>query len=193
MLEKPSNPVFGPPEYGVALGQRATTQSLRQAQACGEVGDDCGGITTIAAYPPPDPPTTPDIAGLTDGTQTALTCLRREVGTNGGTLTVTSAYRSPAYQAHIQDVYDKYKGVDGRDGVENWPETRCPDVQRNVRDEWDKHKPFSERPADNSPHSSGTAFDASWGTLNEGVDIDTLAETCGLSRPQDHSKVASVL
>ena len=31
--------------------------------------------------------------------------------------------------------------------------------------------------------SDGGAFDASWGTLDDGADIDVLAGRCGLSRP----------
>lgn len=48
--------------------------------------------------------------------------------------------------------------------------------------EWDLHG-LGYRPATVSRHSSATAFDASWGTLNADVSIDDLARGCGLSRP----------
>ena len=49
-------------------------------------------------------------------------------------------------------------------------------------EEWNRHM-LRRQPAAVSRHSSGTAFDATWGTLNPGVDIDDLAAGCNLSRP----------
>ena len=136
--------------------------------------DDCGGITAIAA-PSPDPAGL-DTGNLTAGTQAALQCLRREVSENGGSLTVHSAYRSQAYQDHLREVWDKYQTVSG------WAQGRCPDVRDNVQVEWERHD-LAYRPAAQSQHSTGRAFDASWGVLNQGVDIDDLARECSLSRP----------
>ena len=125
----------------------------------------------------PDPWPSNDEAGLTPGTQTALNCLRAAVNANGGTFRLRSAYRPASYQTHIREVYDKYQIVRG------WPEGRCSAVRTNVMAEWRRHAPFGARPARNSLHSSGRAFDANWGTLNAGATIDDLARGCNLSRP----------
>ena len=95
---------------------------------------------------------------------------------NGGSFIVHSAYRPQAYQDHLREVWDKYQTVSG------WAEGRCPDVRENVRMEWRRHR-LGYRPAAQSQHSTGRAFDASWGILDEGVDIDELAGECSLSRP----------
>ena len=143
----------------------------------GEDEDDCEGVTAIVA-PPNDSGDYVDINGLTDGTQTALSCLSDAVGDNGGSLVVISAYRSSDYQDHIQEVWDKHNDI------EDWPETQCSDVRSNVILEWKRHRlNAKERPANDSQHSSGSAFDAYWGTLNQGVSIDELASRCGLVRP----------
>ena len=136
--------------------------------------DDCGGITQIAAHVPDPEPL--DTDNLTAGTGIALQCLRDAVADNGGDLRVISGYRSQAYQDHLREVWDKYQTTSA------WPATRCPEVRENVREEWNLHRIGAE-PADVSPHSSGTAFDARWGTLDAGADIDDLARGCGLSRP----------
>ena len=89
---------------------------------------------------------------------------------------LSSAYRSQAYQDHLREVWDSYQVV------KDWPDDRCAAVQANVEDEWKLHN-LAYRPAQSSRHSTGRAFDANWGTLNEGVTIDELAAGCGLSRP----------
>ena len=140
------------------------------------VEDDCAGVTVIVAVGHNTPAV--DIAGLTPGTQAALQCLRRTVAANGGALNVLSAYRSQTYQDHLREVWNKYQIV------KDWGEERCVAVRVNVLGEWRRHGlNTGESPAERSPHSSGTAFDATWGTLNEGADIDDLARGCSLSRP----------
>ena len=136
--------------------------------------DDCDGVERIT-WTGADPAGI-DTANLTAGTRAALACLRAAVSRAGGMLVVASAYRSAAYQNHLREVWDKYQIV------RDWPTDKCAEVQSNVRAEWDRHD-LVYRPAERSRHSSGRAFDANWGTLNEGEDIDDLAEGCSLSRP----------
>ena len=169
--------------------QSAGTYEVRAAVDCGcnspaallastatATVEDCGGITAITA-PSPDPlPIDTSIMLLTESTQAALDCLRTAVKKNGGMLTVNSAFRSRDYQAHLREVWDKYQTV------EHWPLTRCAAVGDNVRTEWGRHN-LAYRPAAQSPHSDGNAFDANWGTLNDGVTIDALAQGCNLRRP----------
>lgn len=142
--------------------------------------DNCAGVTKIT--PPAVDPAPLDTAGLTPGTQAALTCLRTAVNNNGGRFKLNSAYRSQAYQDHLREVWDKYQIV------EDWRRSRCAEVQRNVRNEWERHG-ITYQPAKESRHSSRVAFDANWGTLNEGVTIDNLAAGCGLSRPVPNDPV----
>ena len=66
-----------------------------------------------AYHPDPEPL---DIANLTQGTQDALACPRSAVADAGGTLTVTSGYRSQSYQDHLLEVWDKYQIVKDRPG-----------------------------------------------------------------------------
>ena len=49
-----------------------------------------------------------DLTGLTPATSRALTRFQRVVGSAGGDLWLTSAYRPPAYQEHLQSVWDKW-------------------------------------------------------------------------------------
>ncbi len=63
---------------------------------------DCGSVPAIAA-PSPDPQPL-DRAGLTAGTQTALTCLETAVDANGGMFRLESAFRSQSYQDHLREV-----------------------------------------------------------------------------------------
>lgn len=136
------------------------------------VADDC--IAPVATYSPDPEPI--DTASLTAGTQTAMNCLESAVMANGGSFRVTSGYRSQSYQNHLREVWDKYQIV------KNWPSNRCRQVRVNVIEEWDRHRLIA-RPAAESRHTSKTAFDATWGTLNAGVTIDGLARGCNLSRP----------
>jgi hypothetical protein len=87
----------------------------------------------------------------------------------------TSAYRPQSYQDHIREVWDKYQEVS------NWPLDQCPDIRANVEAEWLLHG-LDVRPALNSNHSLGIAFDGTWDLSSE-EDIDTLAAGCELSRP----------
>jgi len=128
---------------------------------------------SIAAYSPDPYPL--DIENLTADTKTALTCLKNAVEKVGGTLPVTSGYRPQAYQDHLIDVWDKYQMV------KNWPAGYCTSVRQPIQTEWNRHG-LVTRPAAESDHTNGTAFDSTW-SLPPGQNIDTLAQGCSLSRP----------
>jgi len=137
--------------------------------------DDCDGVEPVAPYSPDPYPV--DEEHLTQETKGALACLRQALQDINGTLDVTSAYRPPEYQQHLQEVYDKYQKV------KDWPATKCPSVRQNIMTEWSRHN-LTYRPADDSPHSTGKAFDANWWIPRDTKkDIDTLAGDCNLSRP----------
>ena len=128
-------------------------------------------VSPVTAYNPDPYPL--DIAGMTQGTQTALTCLQNAVGAAGGSLTVTSAFRPQAYQDHIREVWDKWQAIQNNNSA------ACAQTKAQVQTEWNRHG-LAFQPAAVSNHTAGNAFDATWnpGTLN----IDQLAGGCNLSR-----------
>lgn len=116
-------------------------------------------------------------ANLIAAMQTALDCLRQAVAAAGGTLTVNSAFRPPAYQAHLREVWDRWNAL------RNSRDPECEDLKEEVRQEFQRHGLLlTQRPAANSAHTRGEAFDARW-NLPSGTDIDSLAEDCDLRRP----------
>lgn len=119
-----------------------------------------------------------DTSKLNSGMKTALACLKQQVSGVGGTLTVTSAYRPPAYQQHLRDVYDRWEELQNYRG-----DASCTEARRVVEEEFTSHGLLpSQQPALSSAHSRGEAFDASW-TLPNNTSIDSLAARCNLRRP----------
>jgi hypothetical protein len=120
---------------------------------------------------------TVDTSRLNAAMQTALACLIGRAGTAGGTLTVTSAFRPPAYQAHLREVWDRWNDL------KNLRTPECASLRLQAQQEFLKHGLLlSQRPAATSGHTRGEAFDARW-TLPPAVSIDALALACDLTRP----------
>jgi fibronectin type 3 domain-containing protein len=118
-----------------------------------------------------------NIAQMTNDTQVALTCLQQRVNAVGGTIVVTSAFRPQSYQDHLREVWDKYMQL------RNWTESECTTIRNQVVTEFIMHGLLvTQRPADSSSHSTGTAFDAVV-DLPNGQNVDTLAGECNLVRP----------
>ncbi len=118
-----------------------------------------------------------DTADLLPAMQTALNCLQSAAGAARGTLTVNSAYRPPAYQTHLREVWDRWNDLRNRRDPE------CANLRTEVQQEFQRHGLLlTQRPAAASAHTRGEAFDANW-NLPAGVSIDTLAANCGLQRP----------
>jgi hypothetical protein len=117
-----------------------------------------------------------DEAHLTPQTQTALACFRNAIATHDGTIFLRSAWRPPAYQKHLQEVWDRWWAL--RDLT---PEelAYCTELVADITEEWDTHD-IDHRPATNSPHPQGRAFDAN---VNVPGGPDGLAQLCGLIRP----------
>ena len=107
-----------------------------------------------------------------------LACLETAVLAAGGTFEVTSAFRPPAYQEHLREVWDKWQLLRNR------REPECAELREAVRQEFVNHELLlSQRPAaGNGAHTQGNAFDAAF-TLPAGRSIDTLATGCNLRRP----------
>jgi len=114
----------------------------------------------------------------------ALVRFQKVVAQVGGSLELKSAYRPPAYQQHLQQVWDK------------WMELRtnnvaaCQDLRAQVQQEFLRHDLLeSQRPVTSSDHTRGMAFDAAV-TIppharlkRRKVTLDKLAHIVGLRRP----------
>lgn len=110
----------------------------------------------------------------------ALNDLRRAVQSEGGTLTVNSAWRPPTYQTYFFDIVQKNEWFKARPKITTVIPT-CATIKSDVVNAHKKHG-LGTKAGETSPHSSGIAFDANWsGVSNER--IDTLAKQFNLHRP----------
>ncbi len=128
--------------------------------------------------------------GLTRACSRALSLFTKKIVSVGGTIHVTSAWRPAPYQAHLQQVWDKWM-VELRDNTG----PSCSDLRNSIASEFSRHALLeTQRPAAYSDHTRGTAFDA---VVSVPVRIvaaarrkrrpvingDTLALSAGLRRP----------
>lgn len=120
---------------------------------------------------------TVNTAGLTAAMQTNLSCLQQAATAARGTVTVNSAFRPPAYQQHLREVWDRWNDLRNRRDPE------CAQLRTDVQREFQQHGLLlTQRPAGSSRHTRGEAVDIGW-NLPGGVNIDTLAANCNLHRP----------
>jgi hypothetical protein len=117
-----------------------------------------------------------NLSGLTPATHVALARFQRSIASLGGKVEVTSAYRPPAYQAHLQVVWDKWMQLRGH------MEPGCAEVRAQVEDEFKRHQLLaSQRPVPFSDHTRGIGFDAA--VLLRSGRVDRLALRAGVRRP----------
>ncbi len=126
-----------------------------------------------------------DTGGLTPATARALTRLQIAVTSAGGKLDLKSAYRPPAYQEHLQAVWDKWM-VELRRHLEKG----CQALRAEVREEFERHHLLErQRPASYSDHTRGVGFDAAVimparaRLKRRRVSLDRLALMAGVRRP----------
>jgi D-alanyl-D-alanine dipeptidase len=103
----------------------------------------------------------------------------------GGSPSVGSAYRPPAYNQHLIDVWNKYKEfLDAADRPEVTTNASCMLVLwPKIKQHFQKHKLLvTQPPVLNSRHTRGLAVDV---TIDlPSANIDALATNCcGLHRP----------
>lgn len=120
---------------------------------------------------------TVDTDDLQANMQTALDCVQAAVADAGGTVTVSSAYRPPAYQAHLREVWDKWRLLRDR------REPECADLRTQVQQEFNRHGLLlTQQPASpNGPHTQGAAID-----MRSSLPIAqflNIANGCQLTRP----------
>jgi RHS repeat-associated protein len=125
-----------------------------------------------------------DLKGLTVQTLAGIVCLGNALESGGGHFDLNSAYRSPSYQVHLQEVWDKNKQL------KNNTNPACQKLKQEVAAEMAKHE-LTERPAGaTGPHTKGIAFDAGVQLgpehRKQKVSIRDLAQRCGLHQPNQH-------
>jgi hypothetical protein len=125
-----------------------------------------------------------DTADLMPDTAEALDTFRDMVTSLGGTFDLKSAYRPPAYQAHLHEVWVKWKELRGDRSK------ACAALREDVGAEFARHELLvRQQPVPASDHMLGLAFDASVsmprGARLHGkrVTLDRLAAMAGIKRP----------
>ena len=137
---------------------------------------------------PPTPITDPDAqqlesdpvdeTRLTQYMQSKLGCLRNAVQQAGGTIQITSAWRSQAYQLHLYETRARWKALmTNRDPL-------CATLKQEALNHMLQHglDTTLKRPVAKTAghHPLGIAIDATW---TAGIDIDALAAGCEMRRP----------
>jgi D-alanyl-D-alanine dipeptidase len=126
-----------------------------------------------------------DVDDLTPDAAQALDTLKEMVTSVGGTFELKSAYRPPAYQAHLHEVWVKWVKE-----LRNNRSSGCRALREEVGAEFARHQLLvKQQPVPASDHARGLAFDAAVAMpraarLNgKRVTVDKLAALAGMKRP----------
>ena len=126
-----------------------------------------------------------DVQGLMTDMAQALDNFRELVTSTGGSFELKSAYRPPAYQAHLHDVWVKWMKE-----LRNNRTAGCQALREEVGAEFKRHQLLArQQPVPASDHELGLAFDAAvamprGARLNKKrVSVDKLANLAGMRRP----------
>jgi hypothetical protein len=126
-----------------------------------------------------------DVQGLMPATAQALESFKDLVSAVGGTFELKSAYRPPAYQAHLHEVWVKWVKE-----LRNNRTAGCRALREEVGAEFVRHQLLlRQQPVTDSDHALGLAFDAAVAMphaarLNrKRVTVDKLAILAGVRRP----------
>lgn len=125
-----------------------------------------------------------DVDGLMPDAAQALDTMKEMVTSMGGTFDLKSAYRPTSYQAHLHEVWMKWKQLRGNRS------SACRALREEVGAEFARHKLLiRQQPVPASDHALGLAFDAAvamprGARLNgKRVTVDKLAAMAGIRRP----------
>jgi D-alanyl-D-alanine dipeptidase len=126
-----------------------------------------------------------DVDGLMPQAAQALDTFKELVTSLGGRFEIKSAYRPPAYQAHLHDVWVKWVKE-----LRNNRSSGCRALREEVGAEFARHQLLvKQQPVPASDHALGLAFDAAIAMpraarLNgKRVTLDKLAAMAGIKRP----------
>lgn len=114
----------------------------------------------------------PDMDNVTAQVKVGAACIVQKAAGLQATARITSGFRPPAYQAHLREVWDKWKQL-----ANNSSES-CRVIKAEVQAHWVKHL-LVRQPVNSSNHSLGNAVDIA------GVpQADTIAASCNMFRPE---------
>ena len=126
----------------------------------------------------------PSTNGLIPAMNRALAKFQQLVSSLGGTFILKSAYRPPAYQAHLQQVWFKWMEL------RNNRDPGCQPLRATVEAEFTGHHLIeTQKPVNSSDHTRGLAFDATIympamrSRKKRPVNLDHLALLAGIVRP----------
>lgn len=126
-----------------------------------------------------------DVDDLVPDTAAALETLREMVTSLGGMFELKSAYRPPAYQAHLHEVWVKWVKE-----LRNNRTNGCRALREEVGAEFARHQLLvKQQPVQTSDHTFGLAFDAAVAMPKKArlngkrVTLDKLAALAGMMRP----------
>jgi len=126
-----------------------------------------------------------DVQDLMPDTAQALDTFKEMVTSVGGTFDLKSAFRPPAYQAHLHEVWVKWVKE-----LRNNRTAGCQGLREEVGAEFRRHQLLvKQQPVPASDHALGLAFDAAVAMpraarLNRRrVTVDKLAALAGIKRP----------
>ena len=126
-----------------------------------------------------------DVDGLMPHAAEAMDAFKEMVTSLGGTFELKSAYRPPAYQAHLHEVWVKWVKE-----LRNNRANGCRALREEVGAEFKRHQLLvKQQPVALSDHERGLAFDASIAMprvarlKGKRVNLDKLAALAGVERP----------
>ena len=126
----------------------------------------------------------PRTNGLVPAMTRALAKFQQLVSSVGGSFVLKSAYRPPAYQAHLQQVWFKWMEL------RNNRQPGCQELRAEVQAEFKGHHLIeTQKPVTGSDHTRGLAFDATVlippaSRLGKRLaSLDRLALLAGIMRP----------
>ena len=126
----------------------------------------------------------PNTDGLVPAMNRAMLRFQQLVRSVGGSFELRSAYRPPAYQAHLQEVWFKWKELRSNHDPD------CQPLRAQVEAEFQGHHLLeTQKPVTSSDHTRGLAFDATVvmprtaRLKKHRITLDRLALMAGIMRP----------
>lgn len=133
-------------------------------------------VAPLTPYSPDPYPLNTD--KLTARMKKSLSCLANMgFSVANGNLDISSAYRAPEYQLHLQELWDKWDALYQNKSIE------CKALKTEIQNHFTWHeliKKKKARPHSNSAHTRGEALDMNSSLGREA--LDKVAGTCGLER-----------
>jgi hypothetical protein len=108
-------------------------------------------------------------------------CMQRELPAAGLPFLPTSAWRPPAYQWHLRQLYDLWNGTPGHPGLINNSNPACRALKTRVKADLDRHDLVHKPASACGPHPNGWAVDYSSGVPQSNPQLRNQVED-GINR-----------